>query len=418
MSRSSDSPARPSLVSVSKYLPFEGIRHAGGQYALQHYRALKGAYSIRVVAPSTRLNRDAAGTGPDLDFRLLQSWSPLSRDALKPLADLQSVIAGSSAHPWFRRAVSRDPQTRAALAEADIVEYQWSEMSSLARTVRRLAPRARSVIIAHDVISQRWQRAADQAGNPIRRLAFSAAARASRRRERRSFGSVDAVITFSDKDAALVRELSPSAAPVVVHPGFPVPPVRRPRISGSPKTVVFTGAMNRPDNDEAARWFLESIWPRIIGAMPDSRFLIVGAHPSPALVAAAAAARGAEVTGAVDSFDAVYEGADVCVVPLRNGAGVKFKTIDAMMWGVPTVATEVGAEGIERAGLLHAVVDDAALFADAVISALRGEGDRSAAASRDWAVSVYGLGAFQERLSTVYAEILGSRPEERVSRNR
>ena len=124
------------------------------------------------------------------------------------------------------------------------------------------------------------------------------------------------------------------------------------------------------------------------------------------------------MTGAVDSFDAVYESADVCVVPLRNGAGVKFKTIEAMMWGIPTVATEVGAEGIERADLLHAVADDAALFADAVIGALRGDGDRSAAASRDWSVSVYGLEAFQERLSTVYADILGARPRERVSRSR
>lgn len=418
MSRSSDSPALPSLVSVSKYLPFEGIRHAGGQYALQHYRALRDVFGIRIIAPSTRLNRDAAETAPDLDYQLLQSRSPLSKDTLKPLADLQSVIAGSSAHPWFRHALKRDADARTSLAAADIIEYQWSEMSSLSRVVRRLAPEAKTVVIAHDVISQRWARAAGQATNPLRRLAFSAAARASRRRERRSFGDVDAVITFSEKDAILVRELASSAVPVVVHPGFPVPPEHPQASPTTSRTVLFTGAMNRPDNDEAARWFLAAVWPRVIEAVPDARFRIAGAHPSSALHAAASGSIGVEVTGAVDSFDAVYASADVCVVPLRNGAGVKFKTIEAMLWGIPTVATEVGAEGIEAANMLHAVVDDAEGFADAVISALHGDGDRTAAAARTWAVSVYGLEAFQDRLRSVYTGILGPQPERGVSRSR
>ncbi|WP_396657318.1 glycosyltransferase [Microbacterium oxydans] len=416
MSRPSDPPARPSLVSVSKYLPFEGIRHAGGQYALQHYRALRDMFTIHVVAPSTRLNRDASATEPDLDYRLLQSRSLLSTDAGKPLADLQSVVTGSSAHPWFRRALANDAPSRVVLSAADIVEYQWSEMSSLTRTVRRLAPGAKTVIIAHDVITQRWDRAAEQATNPLKKMAFSAAARASRRRERRSFDDVDAVITFSEKDAALVRELSPSSAPVVVHPGFPVPPARQRGRRNT--TVVFTGAMNRPDNDEAARWFLSAVWPRVSETLPDARFRIVGANPSAALRAAASRSDRVEVTGAVDSFDDVYSDADVCVVPLLNGAGVKFKTIDAMMWGIPAVTTSVGAEGIEGADLLHAVVDDPDAFADAVISALRGAGEDTAIAARAWAVSVYGLDAFRDRLRGVYAALLDAQPQGDVSRSR
>lgn len=31
--------ARPAVVSVTKYVPYTGIAHAGGEYALQHYRA-------------------------------------------------------------------------------------------------------------------------------------------------------------------------------------------------------------------------------------------------------------------------------------------------------------------------------------------------------------------------------------------
>ena len=105
-------------------------------------------------------------------------------------------------------------------------------------------------------------------------------------------------------------------------------------------------------------------------------------------------------------------------MPLLNGAGVKFKTIDAMMWGIPAVTTSVGAEGIEGADLLHAVVDDPDAFADAVISALRGAGEDTAIAARAWAVSVYGLDAFRDRLRGVYAALLDAQPQGDVSRSR
>ena len=58
--------------------------------------------------------------------------------------------------------------------------------------------------------------------------------------------------------------------------------------------------------------------------------------------------------------------------PMRYGAGVKVKTIEALEYGVPTVATSVGAEGIELRGVDEALIvtDDAALFARAVIQLL------------------------------------------------
>jgi len=54
-----------------------------------------------------------------------------------------------------------------------------------------------------------------------------------------------------------------------------------------------------------------------------------------------------------------------CIVPLRSGAGVKIKTVEALQYGVPTVATKVGAEGIDLRGHQRTVVaDDAREFAD------------------------------------------------------
>ena len=57
------------------------------------------------------------------------------------------------------------------------------------------------------------------------------------------------------------------------------------------------------------------------------------------------------------------------VVPIRFGAGVKLKTVEALQAGVPVVATSIGAEGIpERWAGGMAVADDPSAFAEALVA--------------------------------------------------
>jgi glycosyltransferase involved in cell wall biosynthesis len=59
----------------------------------------------------------------------------------------------------------------------------------------------------------------------------------------------------------------------------------------------------------------------------------------------------------------------VAIAPIRYGAGVKLKTIEALQYGIPTVATTVGAEGIDTfdTGAL-VVADDPSGFAQAIVN--------------------------------------------------
>ena len=77
----------------------------------------------------------------------------------------------------------------------------------------------------------------------------------------------------------------------------------------------------------------------------------------------------ADVTDA--ELDAAYGRARVAVVPLRCGAGVKLKVVEALRAGVPLVTTPVGAQGLPGLSQVVAVHDDAASFADAVAALLR-----------------------------------------------
>jgi glycosyltransferase involved in cell wall biosynthesis len=190
----------------------------------------------------------------------------------------------------------------------------------------------------------------------------------------------------------------------VVHPGFATKPlVREP--SPEEPIALFVGAMNRPENWEAAMWFLEQVWPEVLQQSPTARFVIAGANPPRQLLSAIRRAPRAEATGFVESLEPWYAKATVCVVPLQRGAGLKFKTIDALLAGVPVVTTTVGAEGIAAEKYFAAKTDDANAFALATISALNHPSTAQSLAAQQWAESSYGEQAFAKRISDLYGSL-------------
>jgi O-antigen biosynthesis protein len=59
------------------------------------------------------------------------------------------------------------------------------------------------------------------------------------------------------------------------------------------------------------------------------------------------------------------------VVPLRVGAGMKGKVIEALHYGIPLVTTPVGAEGLDGLGTIVPVSDDEHALAQHLCTLLR-----------------------------------------------
>ena len=398
---------KPLIASLTKYISYPAITHAGGQYLYEHNRALREFAEVVDLAPSTPLNRDALKQAdPEPAVSLMTGVGVGGEGRFKTLFDLESAWAGSSVSLPIRRLFRSDRAPWDRLRSADVVEFQWSEMIALAPSVRQRLPRTPLVGIAHDVLTQRWDREAHAAGSVLRRSAYRLAAARSRSRESRSYAPLDLLIAFSEKDAALAKELAPGTRVEVVHPGLgPRQPLERTPDVDAP-VVLFTGALNRPDNSRGIGWFLAEMWPAIHDAVPTARLVIAGAHPPSWLQRSVAAAPRAQLTGFVDSLEPWYARATVFIAPLRTGAGVKFKTVDALLRAVPVVTTSVGAEGIDAAHLFAAVEDEPSCFADAVIGQLRRPDDDLAARARAWADGVYGHAAFGARLAELYLPLI------------
>jgi glycosyltransferase involved in cell wall biosynthesis len=292
-----------------------------------------------------------------------------------------------------RALLGKTPE-RHAVAEADIVDLQYSESIRLARLIRRINPSARIVGTFHDVQSQVIARHPVPVGRGW--LAWRVNAWQIARAERHAFRWLDDVVVFSQKDA----DLLPGPCRVIKPPlAAASAPSRAPHPAddpASPPVVLMVGVLARPENDVGATWLVDEVWPMVRSQVPAAQLRIAGSGASPTLDASAASQPGVRLTGFVEDLEAEYAAASVIAVPLHSGAGVKFKTIEAMVRGIPVVTTPVGAEGIGDIHLYAGHTDDPRVFAEALVGVLSDQ--RSAfALSRStaaWAAAEFGTDQF------------------------
>ena len=200
-----------------------------------------------------------------------------------------------------------------------------------------------------------------------------------RRYERAACRAADAVTAVSAADRAALLRLSPGLTVDVVPNGVDLAEWDRTAagsdgvvevLRAAGPLVVFDGSMDFRPNVDAVRWFCEACWPRIRAAQPDATFAIVGRRPTQD-VQALAALPGVRVAGEVADTRPWVAGADVYVVPMRVGGGVRLKFLQALAMGAAVVSTSLGAEGVDaQAGRDLLVADDAAGFAAATLALL------------------------------------------------
>jgi glycosyltransferase involved in cell wall biosynthesis len=106
------------------------------------------------------------------------------------------------------------------------------------------------------------------------------------------------------------------------------------------------GNFRHAPNWDAVLWLKSTIWPLIRQHLPTAQLHVYGAYTPPKATALHNAAQGFHVMNRAEDALAVMGNARVSLAPLRFGAGIKGKIIDAMTCGTPTVTTPVGAEGM------------------------------------------------------------------------
>jgi glycosyltransferase involved in cell wall biosynthesis len=243
----------------------------------------------------------------------------------------------------------------------DVVQIESPFLLPYAATARA-AGGARIVLRSHNVEFRIWEGLACIERNPLRRFAMRRIAASLRRYELREMSKLDAVVPISEADAEDFRRLG-CARPMHVVPCSVVVPSAGSAEDG--RHVGFIGSLDFRPNQDAVRWILDELWPRVTALQPDARLSIAGSSPPEWLC------RRIDHHD-VDDAGQFMRGLSVMIAPLFAGGGMRIKVLEAMALGKPVVATTIGAGGIDyRHDRDILIADDAASFADAVVRLLR-----------------------------------------------
>ena len=137
--------------------------------------------------------------------------------------------------------------------------------------------------------------------------------------------------------------------------------------------IIFTGKMDYLPNEDAALHLARSIFPIVQRELPAVTLHLVGRDPTPA-VRSLEGNPAVRVKGYVDDMRPHLEAASVFAAPLRMGAGIQNKLLEALSMEVPTVASTLAIEGLRAADGTAppiAAADNPARFGELLITAIR-----------------------------------------------
>jgi glycosyltransferase involved in cell wall biosynthesis len=186
-----------------------------------------------------------------------------------------------------------------------------------------------------------------------------------------AYVAADAVLTVSEKEAALLEDASGGGVQALVVPDFEDQQFFA-TLPSERSGILFFGSYFHSPNVDALDWMLRDILPHLDPELLATHPLyLVGAGLPAELQALARTSPSVRVVGWVPSLDPYLERMRCMVAPLRYGAGTKRKLIQALSAGLPIVTTAVGAEGLELVGGEHALIaDDAEELAAALSNVL------------------------------------------------
>lgn len=134
------------------------------------------------------------------------------------------------------------------------------------------------------------------------------------------------------------------------------------------KDLLFVGGFGHYPNIDAVLWFAENVFPQIKSAYPDIKWYIVGSKPTVEIQELAD--ENIIVTGFIEDaeLERLYATCRLAVVPLRIGAGVKGKVVEAVYNKIPLLTSPIGAEGLSLAEEAFVVADCDDSMADKIIA--------------------------------------------------
>jgi glycosyltransferase involved in cell wall biosynthesis len=163
--------------------------------------------------------------------------------------------------------------------------------------------------------------------------------------EKKYFSQADICIFVADRDAEIFKWVCPRTRFSVIPNGVDINYYSPLGLSEDYPSLIFEGNMGFPPSVDAALHFSQAILPLIRQEIPEIKLYLVGKNPAPEILALQKP--NVWVTGYVDDVRRYLDRASVFVCPMRKGAGIKNKILQAWAMGKAVVSTTIALAGLD-----------------------------------------------------------------------
>jgi glycosyltransferase involved in cell wall biosynthesis len=226
--------------------------------------------------------------------------------------------------------------------------------------------RVKVVYRAYDIVFETLASYAKGLGKTPTALTVRIDALLSRRYERWVWNHCDLIVNVTRRMGELMVHECPDVVSKILH--FPISvdvSGAQPWYNRSTCRALYVGTAHYPPNLTGLQWFLKECWPRVIDRQPSAIFEVVG-RGGDLLQPVQPSVR---IHNYVQDLSSFYNTADVFVVPLFSGSGVRLKILDALTHNLPVVSTTAGYAGLDlEPGKNILVADDSEHFASHISS--------------------------------------------------
>lgn len=224
----------------------------------------------------------------------------------------------------------------------DIVMLQWTFSLAFLPILRKNFPDCKIIAIEEDVTFLGYERKWKKAESSYQKFFWQTRYKKIKQLELNWLEQVDLVVTNNPKDTALLVKNGISERKIFTSmPYFDDYSEVIRKVEG--RDILFFGAMSRAENYLSAIWFIDNVMPRLQEL--NVRFLVAGSSPPEILKEKESET--VKILGYTENMAEYFSSCICLVAPLKLGAGIKVKILEAMSAGIPVLTNEIGIEGIE-----------------------------------------------------------------------
>jgi len=199
--------------------------------------------------------------------------------------------------------------------------------------------------------------------------------------EKKYFSRVKWCSVVTEADALFLRRICSRANVVTIPNGVDCEYFRPLGSREVYPSLIFEGNMSFGPSVDAICYFHSEVLPKIKSQIPETKLWIVGKDPAKEIQNLEA--KDVTVTGYVEDVRPYLDRASVFVCPMRKGAGIKNKILQAWAMGKPVVCTSIALAGLHANPEENVIVaDNSDHFAAQVVRLLKDESLRKAVGER------------------------------------